>query len=181
MRLASPTTSTTTPTSAAITRYVGPATSCAENTAYLSSSQDGARHKLTLNIEHQDAQKGTSYKERLKATIGRLIPVSPNREYLLVRLQREAVKLSGISISPSVCRTSSGSPGSKLWMAVTHKKPLPPSAPRKPSGYGMVDGSLFLGKQINTYSKLNSVYARYKALRNEENSCVDLIEIISRR
>ena len=45
----------------------------------------------------------------------------------------------------------------------------------------MVDGSLFLGKQINTYSKLNSVYARYKALRNEENSCVDLIEIISRR
>ena len=45
----------------------------------------------------------------------------------------------------------------------------------------MVDGSLFLGKQIDTYSKLNSVYARYKALRNEENSCVDLIEIISRR
>ena len=89
MRSASPTTSTTIPTSAAITRYAGPATGCAKNTACPSSSLAGIRARAT----YQAAQNGTSYKAKLKAAIDRLIPVSSSLEDLLARLQREGYEI----------------------------------------------------------------------------------------
>ena len=44
-------------------------------------------------IEHQAAQKGTSYKAKLKAAIDRLIPASSSLEDLLARLQREGYEI----------------------------------------------------------------------------------------
>ena len=44
-------------------------------------------------IEHQAAQNGTSYKEKLKAAIDRLLPACSNLEELLRRLQREGYEI----------------------------------------------------------------------------------------
>ena len=44
-------------------------------------------------IEHQAAQNGTSYKEKLKAAIDRLLPACSDLEELLRRLQREGYEI----------------------------------------------------------------------------------------
>ena len=51
------------------------------------------RDKGKSYIEHQAAQNGTSYKEKLKAAIDRLIPTSSSLEDLLARLQREGYEI----------------------------------------------------------------------------------------
>ena len=54
MRSASPTISTTIPISVAITKYAGPVTGCAENTACPSSSPVGTRASATLSISRTE-------------------------------------------------------------------------------------------------------------------------------